>query len=189
MVCVTNKPCAANDRGIPCPVSANENYDNFCTHCFQNLFPTDPRAALIQKHSKELAVIKHLGQFGWFQGFVHDKPLYVDLEGGCCATKRRIDARKLIGNTMLCLEIDENQHKSYLPTYELERYNDLWMDFSGKYIFIRYNPDAYKVVRKRQNPPFATRMKALVQLLETQMNRIQKDEHDLFEIHHLYYDQ
>ena len=39
------------------------------------------------------------------------KPLYIDLEGGCCSTKRRLDLSKLINNTMLCVEIDENQHK------------------------------------------------------------------------------
>ena len=40
--------------------------------------------------------------------------MYVDLDGGCCATKRRIDLRKLINNTMLCIEIDEEQHKHYI---------------------------------------------------------------------------
>ena len=49
--------------------------------------------------------------FSKYDGFKNDKPFYVDLEGGCCASKRRIDLRKLIGNTMLCIEVDENQHK------------------------------------------------------------------------------
>ena len=44
---------------------------------------------------------------------------------------------------MLCIEVDENQHKYYIKEKEIERYNDLFMDFSGKYIFIRYNPDKY----------------------------------------------
>ena len=43
-----------------------------------------------------------------YEGFKHDKSFDVDLEGGCCATKRRVDIRKLIGNTMLCIEVDEN---------------------------------------------------------------------------------
>ena len=34
---------------------------------------------------------------------------------------------------MLCIEIDENQHKGYIKTNELVRYDDLFMDFSGKY--------------------------------------------------------
>ncbi len=28
---------------------------------------------------------------------------------------------------MLCIEVDENQHKYYIKEKELERYNDLWI--------------------------------------------------------------
>ena len=45
---------------------------------------------------------------------------------------------------MLCIEVDENQHKYYIKSDENNRYDDLFMDFSGKFIFIRYNPDKYK---------------------------------------------
>ena len=68
-----------------------------------NLFP-DPRALTVRKKSKELEVVSHIANK--YEGFVHDKPFYVDLQGGCCATKRRIDLRKLINDTMLCIEID-----------------------------------------------------------------------------------
>lgn len=76
--------------------------------------------------------------------FVRDKPLYVDLESGCCSPKRRIDLRKLIMNTMICIDIDEEQHKRYLKQDEEHSYDDFFVVFSGKYIFIRYNPDPYK---------------------------------------------
>ena len=79
-----------------------------------------------------------------YDGFVHDRPLYVDLEGGCCSTKRRIDLRKLINNTMLCIEVDEEQRKIYIKHDEEHRYDDLFMYCSGKYIFIRDSPDPYK---------------------------------------------
>jgi len=46
--------------------------------------------------------------------FIYNKPFYVDLEGGCCETERRIDLRRLTNNTMLCIEIDELQHKNYI---------------------------------------------------------------------------
>ena len=67
----------------------------------------------------------------------------MDLEGVCCETKRRIDLRMLINNTMLCVEIDENQHKKYIRYDENIRYDILFMDFSGKYIFMRCNPDKF----------------------------------------------
>ena len=50
--------------------------------------------------------------FSKYEGFKNDKPFYVDLHGGCCATKRRIDLRKRINNTLLCIEVDEDQHQN-----------------------------------------------------------------------------
>ena len=44
---------------------------------------------------------------------------------------------------MLCIEIDENQHKKYIKCDENIRYDNLFMDFNGKYIFIRYNLDKF----------------------------------------------
>ena len=44
-----------------------------------------------------------------YSNFIYNKPFYADLEGGCCETKRRIYLRMLINNTMLRIEIDENQ--------------------------------------------------------------------------------
>ena len=50
--------------------------------------------------------------------FIYNKPFHADLEGGCCSTKRRIDLRLLINNTMICVEIDEDQHKHYIKSDE-----------------------------------------------------------------------
>ena len=74
-----------------------------------------------------------------FEGFVHDKPLYT---GNCdCSHRRRIDHRKLIGNTILAVETDEFGHRGYDQNDEEIRYDDLFMIHSGKWIFIRFNPD------------------------------------------------
>jgi len=117
----------------PCRTYGNRRLGGFCAHCFVNLFPDDPRTLTIYTKSKELKVVSHI--LNKCEGFIHDKTFSVDLQGGCCATKRRIDLRKLINNTMLCIEIDEDQHKSYIKEHEKARYDDLFMDFSGKYIF------------------------------------------------------
>ena len=171
-----------------CTITGNPKYDNYCTHCFRNLFPNDPRIKLIRTKSKEIKVRDYINDN--YDGFVHDKPLYVDLEGGCCASKRRIDLRKLIGNTVLCIEIDENQHKSYDKKDEELRYDNLFMDFSGKYIFIRYNPDSYKVKGVEQNPSFDYRMNELGITMDEMIDRIKKGENkQLVEIYHLFYDE
>jgi hypothetical protein len=75
-----------------------------------------------------------------FDGFIHDIPLYT---GGCdCTHRRRIDHRKLIGGTILAIETDEFGHRGYDQKDEEIRYDDVYMIHSGKWIFIRFNPDA-----------------------------------------------
>ena len=133
MVDIVSKKCNANEKGIMCPIQGNKKYDGYCTRCFSYLFKKDPRTVNIRKKSKELQVVHHLSLK--YKGFLHDKPLYVDLNGGCCPSKRRVDLRKLINNTLLCVEIDERQHKGYCKLDEERRYNNLFMDFSGKYLY------------------------------------------------------
>lgn len=77
---------------------------------------------------------------------------------------------------MLCIEIDETQHKYYNKQDENDRYDNLFMDFSGKYIFIRYNPDKYKLNGINKNPKFETRMQVLLKEIQKQENRIQQNE-------------
>ena len=172
-----------------CRQRGNRKLSGFCSHCFVDLFPEDPRALTVRKKSKEIQVMTYV--FSKYDGFKHDKPFYVDLEGGCCATKRRIDLRKLINNTMLCIEVDENQHKSYIKQNEEIRYDDLFMDFSGKYIFIRYNPDKFiDKYGKSKNPMFNTRMDVLEKSIDKHIDRILNYEnHELVEVHHPFYDE
>ena len=172
-----------------CRTQSNRKLNGFCTHCFANLFPNDPKTLTIRKKSKELQVVSHIASK--YDGFVHDKPFYVDLQGGCCETKRRIDLRKLICFTMLCVEVDEDQHKSYIKGDEDIRYDDLFMDFAVKYIFIRYNPDKFKdKYNKVKNPLFDTRMQVLENAIDKHTQRIHHDENQSFvEIHHVFYDE
>ena len=171
-----------------CRTRRNQRLDRFCSHCFANLFPECPRTLAMRKKSKELQVVAHIAPT--YDGFVHNRSRYVDLEGGCCSTKRRSNLRKSINNTILCVEIDEDQHKRYLKQDEEHRYDDLVMDFSGKYMFIRYNPDPYKDADYEQrNPKFDTRMALLEQLINMLTRRINNELNtELVEIHHLCYD-
>ena len=186
--CRGNRICKSQYT-LGCRTLANRKLNGYCSHCFVNLFPEDPKALMVRNKSKELQVMTHI--FSKYGGFRNDKPFYVDLEGGCCATKRRIDLRKLINNTMLCIEVDENQHKRYVKQNENNGYDDLFMDFSGKYIFIRYNPDKFKdKYGKSKNPMFDTRMEVLEASINKHIMRTLNDENiDLVEIHHLFYDE
>ena len=189
--CDGYRACKSNKEpyNTGCKTQGNRKLNGYCSHCFVHLFPDDPKALTVRKKSKELQIMTHI--FSKYTGFKNDKPFYVDLEGGCCETKRRIDLRKLITNTMLCIEVDENQHKYYIKEHEHNRYNDLFMDFSGKYIFIRYNPDKYiDKFGKSKNPMFETRMEVLENSINKHVMRILNEENtDLIEIHHLFYDE
>ena len=164
-------------------------YDEYCARCFCFLFPSDKRTKNINTNSKEITILKYLTKNNFFEingkDFIHDKTLYT---GNCkCNHRRRIDFRILINNTLLCIEVDENQHKSYKD--EEIRYNDLYMVFSGKWIFIRINPDEYKIKNKLYNPKFPHRCIKLGNEIKKHIERIKKEENkELLEIHKMFYD-
>ena len=132
--------CAAHGGGKRCPNCitwpdsrvGSTVYDGYCATCFKQLFPTDDRSKVIYTHTKEIQVRNAINEE--FEGFIHDKPLYT---GQCnCTHRRRIDHRKLIGATLLCIETDEFGHAGYDPKDEELRYDDLYMIHSGKWVFI-----------------------------------------------------
>ena len=91
---------------------------------------------------------------------------------GCdCEHKRRVDHRKLIGNTILAVETDEFAHRSYDERDEEIRYDDLYMVHSGKWIFIRFNPDD-----NRDKTDFEDKLETLLQTMEECIQRIENDE-------------
>ena len=184
MVDVNHENCKAEN----CQTRANKNYKNYCANCFQHLFPLDPLSFQIHCKTKEIAVRNFINSK--FEGFYHDKPLWYNESVCDCTTKRRIDHRKLINGTLLCIETDENQHKNYSKTDEEARYNDLFMAYGGKFIFIRFNPDKYKDKNNKScNPMLFNRLPILEDEINKQFKRIEKEENkELLEVIELYYD-
>jgi hypothetical protein len=169
-----------------CSTLGNRNYRGYCTFCFQNQFPLDPLTFQIRSKTKEIAVRDFINSN--YEGFIHDKVLEY---GGCdCNHRRRIDHRKMINNTLLCIETDENQHKTYSKENEEARYNDLISALTCKYIFIRFNPDSYTNKKNRNaNPMIGTRLKRLQEEINKQILRIEQEENnELLEVIELYYD-
>lgn len=154
-------------------------YDGYCARCFKRVFPDDPRSKVVYEHTKEIKVRNMLNTH--FEGFIHDKTLYT---GNCkCAHRRRIDHRKLIGNTMLAIETDEFAHVSYPQEQEEIRYNDLAMIFTGKWVWIRFNPDD-----NRDKTPFWMKKLLLWQEVEKQIVRITEEQNtELVEIIKMFY--
>ena len=164
----------------------DSNYDGYCATCFKRLFPDDPRSIRVYSHSKEIqvrnAITEHSILNPLFAGFVHDRPLYT---GNCdCTRRRRVDHRKLIGNTILAVETDEFAHRGYDEKDEEIRYDDLYMIHSGKWIYIRFNPDTTRT----QYTDIEDRITVLLETIEQQIHRIEEgDNTDLVEIIKLYY--
>ena len=172
----------------PCPndTFANVKYKNYCTECFRRNFPLDPLTFQIRSKTKEIAVRDFINAN--FDGFQHNKRLQT---GHCdCTIRRSIDHRMLIGNTLIAIETDENQHKAYDEMDEETRYDDLYMAHSGKWIYIRFNPDKYiNTEGVRKNPMIATRLEALKTEIEKQIKRVEHEENtELVERVYMYYD-
>jgi len=165
---------------------AIKNFNGYCEHCFVNLFTDDPITLQIKSKTKEQVVRKFINIH--FDGFSHNKSLWTN---NCeCIHRRKIDHRKLIGNTLLCIETDEFQHKYYKKSDEELRYDDLAMIHGGKFIFIRFNPDKFiNHIGKKKNTILYIRLNNLKNEIIKQINRINNDENkNLLEIIYLYYD-
>lgn len=160
------------------------SYDGYCATCFKHLFPKDPRGTKKYEKSKELRVRNEINKnFNKKNGyeFIHDTKLYT---GNCdCTHRRRIDHRILINNTILAIETDEFAHRSYKKDDEEIRYDDVYMIHSGKWIFIRFNPDS-----NRDKTDFSDKLIKLKETIENSIYRIENDlNDDLVEIIKLYY--
>jgi hypothetical protein len=84
---------------------------------------------------------------------------------------------------MLAIETDEFAHRSYDEKDEEIRYNDLAMMFTGKWIWIRFNPDD-----NRNKTPFKEKLERLRKEIEYQIERITLEKNiKLFYVKKLFY--
>ena len=181
---VVNKRCVSDfcDTHV-----ATDKYDNYCWHCFRNLYPTDKRVRDHRDtHARVEAKVKKflLAQFPEL-GLVHDKPLRTpDCD---CPSRRRVDFHTIINGTMFAIEVDEHQYK---VADEEARYNDLYMHMATKWVWLRFNPDNYKTVHG--NPwTLEARLVYLEKQVKLHVDRIRNEEHCTdrpMEIHLLFYD-
>jgi len=178
--------CVAHGGGNRCPNCidwidsrcGSTSYDGYCATCFKQIFPDDKRSTHIYIHTKEIMVRNIINKE--FEGFIHDIPLYT---GNCdCTHRRRIDHRKMIGNTILAIETDEFGHRYYDKADEEIRYDDVYMIHSGKWIFIRFNPDT-----NVSKIDIEDKLDNLIRTIEENIVRIQNEENtELVEIIKLY---
>jgi hypothetical protein len=116
--------------------ASNYVYKGFCLKCFIDAFPDSPLVR--NQKTKELAVVEFIKkQFSDLQ-WIFDKRI----TGG--TSKRRPDIFLHMGEFVLIIEIDENQHIKYCYDYEDTRLREIHEDVKNlPIILIKYNPDRY----------------------------------------------
>ena len=134
MVDVKNKTC----KTPLCSIQVKEKYDGYCYFCFVHMFPDLPTTKNYKTKEKEVAeyITKTFSQYTW----IVDKKI----KDGC--SKRRPDLLLDMGEQILIIEIDENQHTDYDCSCENKRLMEISQDLGHRpIIFIRFNPDEYYI--------------------------------------------
>jgi hypothetical protein len=131
MIDVTNKRCTTCNSTI-----VNPKYTPNCARCHFYLNPDDPR---IRNYKvKEHAFMQPLAEI--YPEMILDKTI----SGGC--SKRRPDGFIECFSYSIIIEIDEDQHIGYNSLCDNRRTMELFQDLGERpIIFIRLNPDSYKV--------------------------------------------
>ena len=139
MIDVKHRLCKTNLCGTQV---RNPNYNGYCFRCFVFTYPEEYNYRNYK--TKEIYVrdyiLKNFAQYTW----ICDKKI----ADGC--SKRRPDILLDLGDKVLIIEIDENQHTNYDNICEIARINNISDDLNNRpIVFVRFNPDNY--INKRNN--------------------------------------
>ena len=176
---------------------SNEQYERYCLRCFIHTFP-DKKVSRNYK-TKEGAVTEFVKNSFPDVDWVVDKTV----QGGC--SRRRPDIFLDLGDQIMIVEVDENQHQGYDCSCHNKRIMQLSQDVGHvPIIFIRFNPDSYmlqntmvtscwgtdkkglSVVKKSKQEEWKRRLLSLIEQIDYwKEHRTQK----LVEVVELFYDQ
>ena len=132
MINIKDKSCQNNW----CYTLVTEKYDGYCLFCYINMFPDKPVTRNYK--TKEFSVVEHVKTEFPDLSWTADKTIV----GGC--SKRRPDLLLDLGEQILVIEIDENQHTDYDCSCENKRIMEISQDLGHRpIVFIRFNPDDY----------------------------------------------
>ena len=118
-----------------CSSKKQKKYDGYCWFCYVNMFPDKPVARNFK--TKERAVVDYVKsqfEFEW----ICDRRV----AEGC--SLRRPDLLLHLGDQVIVVECDENQHTDYDCSCENKRLMEISQDVDHvPLVFIRFNPDDY----------------------------------------------
>ena len=117
-----------------CDTRVKEKYDGYCLFCYMNLFPDKPVSRNYK--TKQFAVENYITTKFPDVTWIKDKQVF----GGC--SKRRPDLLLDMGEYVIVVEIDEDQHVD--TSCENKRTCQLFEDNGHRPMYlIRFNPDGY----------------------------------------------
>ena len=193
MINVNNKTCKYDW----CLTSASKKYDGYCLRCYVHTFP-DKKVSRNYK-TKEYAVVDFVKECFPEMNWIVDKTV----RGGF--SRRRPDMFLDLGDQVLIIEIDENQHQSYDCSCQNKRTMQLSEDIGHiPLIFIRFNPDRYfiektnvtscwgtdnrgmSIVKKKKQEEWRNRLSALKSQIDYW---IEERTEKIVEVIELFYDQ
>lgn len=141
MVNIKNKQCVLCNI-----VTARTHYQDHCSGCFSFKFPNDPRVTNFK--TKEGAIMSEIAKV--YPEIILDKII----SGGC--SRKRPDGLIDLLTHCIIIEVDENQHKGYDTMCDNKRTMSISQDLAHRpIVFIRVNPDKYKVAKKTVNGAFS----------------------------------
>jgi len=197
MIDVLNPKCKING----CNIQANQKkYKGYCYRCFIYTFPDSP---ILRNHkTKERHVVDFL------KTTFPDYTIKFDerIQYGC--SKRRPDVLIDMGEYIIIVEIDENQHQLYDCSCENKRLMEIFQDCGNRPMaMIRFNPDQYYdikgksitscwettkdrglyIIKDSKKKEWETRLNALADAINLQIN-LTNERKDI-DVIHLFYNE
>jgi hypothetical protein len=128
-----------------CYTIGQEKFKNHCLRCFVLLFPEHKLARNYK--TKERSVYEFLCEQFPEITFRYDKIV----PDGC--TNKRPDIFVDFGTHIVIVEIDEDQHRNYDTSCENKRMMEISVSVGHRpIVFIRFNPDSYKLPNNKTIP-------------------------------------
>jgi len=155
-------------RCVSCGLFVVSHKPYLCSYC-------KPESTKRQR-TKEMEVVKYLEER---YTFVHNKSV-----GFSCGSYRpdiKIDA----GTHLVIVEVDEDQHKQYDENCEIARMFNIAQAEGLPCVFLRYNPDTYKINGITKRVYSETRLKKLCETIDEHIEKIPET---IVTVYRLYYD-
>lgn len=157
--------------GLPFPPRRGNKDKKECEYC----------SATLKAGEHEKKVFEYLLQTKFYK-FAHNRQTSDD-KNAC--GKYRPDFVYDFKTHFVIVECDEDQHRHYERSCENVRMENIVYGLGLPSVFIRWNPDDYKMNGVKQNVPWENRMQKLLEQIEYNSKEIPKE---MLTIIYLYYD-